>query len=203
MSEAVAPLMTINGFLAWQESQEFRCELIDGRPVAMTGATFAHDRVVGNLRWTLKTALRAAGSPCEPFGADIGLVVTPLTLRRPDVAVYCPPFDEAAATSDRPRLIAEVLSRSTEHVDYFVKVEEFKMIDTLQTILLVSPQAVDLGVWSRDGENWAHRRIRDMNDVVDLADLGITLPMQDIYEGVQLVPSRRPRFVWPDQSPER
>lgn len=197
------PLMTIDEFLAWQELQDVRCELIDGRPVAMTGATFAHDRVVGNLRWTLKTRLRAAGSPCEPFGADIGLVVTPLTLRRPDVAVYCPPFDEAAATSDRPRLIAEVLSRSTEHVDYFIKVEEFKVIDTVQTILLVSPQAVDLGVWTRDGGNWKHHQVRDINEVLDLADLGITLAMQDIYDGVQLVPSHRPRLVWPNDTSER
>ena len=203
MSEAATPLMTIDEFLAWQELQDVRCELIDGRPVAMTGATFAHDRVVGNLRWTLKTRLRAAGSPCEPFGADIGLVISPLTLRRPDVAVYCPPFDDEAAKSDRPRLIAEVLSRSTEHVDHFIKVDEFKTIEALQTILLVSPRTADVGVWTRRDGSWDHRRVRDLHDGVTLADLGITLAMGDIYDGVQLLPAQGPRLVWPDNPPER
>ena len=120
----------------------------------MTGATFAHDLVVGNLRSTLRSRLRAAGSPCGSFGADIGVHVTEWTLRRPDVAVYCPPFDYSAVKSDRPRLVAEVLSRSTEHVDYFVKVEEYKTIPALQVVLLVSPQTVDLGIWTRDGAAW-------------------------------------------------
>ena len=203
MSEVATHLMTLDEFLGWQERQDNRFELVDGRPVAITGATFAHDRVVGNLRWAIKTNLRNASSPCEPFGADIGLVVSPLSLRRPDVAVYCPPFEETAVKADRPRLIAEVLSRSTEHVDYFIKVEEFKTIDALQVILLVSPQAVDLGVWMRGDGSWNHRRIRDIDGVVDLADLGISLAVQDIYDGVRLIPPDRPRLVWPEEPPQR
>ena len=203
MSEAVAHLMTMDEFLTWQERQDVRCGLVDGRPVAMTGATFAHDRVVGNLRWALKTNLRNAGSLCEPFGADIGLVVTPQTLRRPDVAVYCPPFEETAVKADRPRLIAEVLSRSTEHVDYFMEVEEFKNIDALQTILLVSPQAIDLGIWTRGGSSWKHQRVREVGEFVHLADLGISLAVRDIYDGVRLMPPDGPRLVWPEQPPER
>ena len=149
MSDAAAHRMDLDEFLTWQEQQEWRCELVDGRPVAMTGATFAHDRIVGNLRWSLKNQLRAANSPCSSFGADIGVQISSWTLRCPDVSVYCPPFEETAARSNRLRFIAEVLSRSTEHVDYFVKVEEYKTFPALQTILLVSPLTVDLGVWTR------------------------------------------------------
>ena len=188
MSELAARPMTIAEFLSWQELQEVRCELVDGRPVAMTGASFAHDRVVGNLRWALKNRLRAANSPCASFGAGIGVAITPSTLRRPDVAVYCPPFDETAAKSDSPRLIVEVLSRSTEHVDYFIKVEEYKTIGALNTILLISPHTVNLGVWTRNDGGWKQWRSRSIDDVVDLSDLGIALPVCDIYDDATLTP---------------
>jgi hypothetical protein len=37
MSERAERAMTIEAFLAWQEQQETRHELVGGQPVAMTG----------------------------------------------------------------------------------------------------------------------------------------------------------------------
>ena len=196
MSEAAIRLMSIDEFLVWQEAHEQRAELVDGRPVAMTGATFAHDRVVGNVRLCLSTALRAAGSQCDAFGADIGATTGPMTLRRPDVAVYCPPFDEAAAKSDRPRLIVEVLSRSTEQIDYVTKLEEYKTLSSLRTVLLIDPWATAIGVWERDATGaWQYRVLRDMDAVLELADLGISIPVRDVYERVSLNPAKSSQMI--------
>ncbi len=199
MSEPATRRMDVDTFLAWEERQEFRFELVDGRPVAMTGATFAHDRVVGNIRWLLKNELRRVGSPCDSFGADIGVRVTQWTLRRPDAAVYCPPFDETAAKSDRPRLLAEVLSRSTIEVDNTIKFEEYQAIGSVQTILLVNPRFADVGLWTRDGGSWQVRHLRQVEDSAPVPDLGITIRLADIYDRVELVTPPGPRLVWPDE----
>ena len=102
-----------------------------------------------------------------------------------------------------PRLIAEVLSRSTEHVDYFVKVEEYKAVAALQVILLISPQTVDVGTWTRVADGWAYQVTRDPDGMVDLPDLGLELPVRDIYDGVVLSPPYGPRLVWPDEPHQR
>ena len=204
MSELAARLMTIDEFLSWQDLQEVRCELVDGRPVAMTGASFAHDRVVGNLRWALKNQLRAAGSQCESFGADIGLTIDPWTLRRPDVAVYCPPFDESAARSNRPRLLAEVLSRSTEQLDYFTKMDEYKAVAALRTIWLVDPRAVAVGVWTRDSAGeWQHRVVRDIGATLHTPDLGIEVALNDIYDLVTIDTAATSPVPLPGSPPQR
>ena len=202
MSEAAARRMGLDEFLPWQELQEWRCELVDGRPVAMTGATFGHERVAGNILFALKRQFRASGNLCDAFGPDIGLVVSQWTLRRPDIAVYCPPFDDAAVTADRPRLVAEVLSRSTDRLDQVVKAEEYKLLPSLQTILLVNPLSVEVGVWRRQaGAAWTLRIESDLDAGIGVPDLDVTLACRDVYERAPLVSPSRPRLVWPDKAP--
>ena len=125
MSERASNRLTLDQFDAWQAQQEVRCELVDGRSMGMTGATIAHDRVAGNILLALRSQFRANGNPCDAFGPDIGVVIDAGTLRRPDVTVFCPPFDETATRSDKPRLVAEVLCRSTERLDQVGKAEEY------------------------------------------------------------------------------
>ncbi len=91
--------MTEAEFLEWQLHQQQRYELVDGVPRAMTGARFRHDRVLVNTSSALLDALEAIDSPCRPFTADIAVRVPTGDLRRPDVAVYCPPFDHSGFTT--------------------------------------------------------------------------------------------------------
>ncbi len=201
MSDTAIRRMDLDEFLPWQELQEWRCELVDGRPVAMTGATFGHERVAGNIMFALKRQFRAAGNPCDAFGPDIGLVVNQWTLRRPDVAVYCPPFDDSAVTADQPRLVADVLSRSTDRLDQAVKAEEYKLLPSVRTVLLVNPLSVEIGVWRREsGAGWSLRIESDLDARIDVPDLDVTLACHDIYERATLVSAARPRLVWPDKA---
>ena len=205
MSQAVQRTMGFDEFEVWQSHQDVRCELVEGQPVAMTGATFAHDIVVSNLSFALGVQLRAKGSGCRAFTADIGLVTGPNTLRRPDVAVYCPPFDGRASRSDKPVLVAEVASASTELVDQLFKVDEYRALASLQTILLVEPERLDIGVWERhEGAAWIHRRLTgNLAATLDIPGLGLSLAVADIYDGVTLPPVTGPRLVWTDDPPQR
>ncbi len=179
--------MTNDEFLVWQAAQDRLYELIDGVPVAMAGARFVHDRVAGNVSFSLKSQFRTNGSPCDSFSDDIGVVVGSGRIRRPDVAVHCPPFDEQATASDSPKLIVEILSESTASTDRFVKLEEFKALSSLDYILFVVPDAVDVVFWFRDpAGTWRHEAIRDLDVVIDLPKLEVSLAVTDIYERIPL-----------------
>ena len=199
MSQAVRR-MTLEEFAEWQSHQDVRCELVEGQVFAMTGATFAHDIVVGNLSFSLARQLRDTNSKCRPFTADIGLVTGRATLRRPDVAVYCPPFNLGATSSSDPTLVADVLSPSTERVDQVAKLLEYRALPTLRTILLLAPDQIDIGVWRRvDGVEWRYDHILDdSSGMIEIPDLGLTIPVHELYVGAALQPITRPRLVWPD-----
>jgi Uma2 family endonuclease len=197
MSERAARRMTEAEFLEWQRHQEQRYELVGGVPHAMTGARFRHDRVLGNVFGALLDALEAIDSPCRPFTADIAVRVPTGDLRRPDVAVYCPPFDEDAMVSERPRLVAEVLSESTEDTDQYVKVDEYQNMVAVDYIVLVAPRVVDVLVWSRGQDrSWQSKRYQSLDDAVPLPQLGVSLGLARLYRSVELRP--RPRLVSED-----
>jgi Uma2 family endonuclease len=194
--------MTIEAFLAWQSGQDRRYELVGGEPVAMAGAKLRHDRVTGNAFSEIRRQMRSGGSPCDAFTADIGIRTPAGNIRRPDVSVLCPPFDEEATTSDSPRLIVEVLSESTERVDRLIKLDEYKAIESLDYILVVDPTRIDTGFWSRDaGRTWHSTPSRDLNAVIEMPGLGISLGLASLYERVPVEPRREFRLVQEEDGP--
>lgn len=194
MSERTIRGMTEAEFLEWQSHQELRYELVGGFPQPRTGACFRQDRVLGNTFAVMLDALEAIDSACRPFTANIAVRVPSGDLRRPDVAVYCPPFDEDAMVSDRPRLVVEVLSESTEDTDQYVKVDEYQRMEAVDYILLIAPRIVDVLVWARaEDRSWRSKRYQSLEDEVPFPLLGISLSLARIYRRVELRP--RPRLV--------
>jgi Uma2 family endonuclease len=189
--------MTIETFLTWQASQDQRYELVGGEPVAMAGAKLRHDRVTGNAFSEIRRQLRSVGSPCDAFTADIGIRTPAANLRRPEISVLCPPFDEEATSADNPRLVVEVLSESTERVDRLIKLDEYKLIETLDYILIVDPTRVDVGFWFRDtARQWQSAAFQDAEAIIDMPALGLAIAVGSLYERVRVTPHPRLRLVW-------
>ena len=186
--------MTEAEFLEWQRHQEQRYELIGGVPRAMTGARFRHDRVLINASSALLDALEAIDSPCRPFTADIAVRYANLQSAAPGCGGYCPPFDEDAMGSDRPRLVVEVVSQLTEDTDQYVKVDEYQQMVAVDYIILIAPRVVDVLVWSREQDrSWRSKRYQSLDDVVPLPELAVSLSLARLYRSVELRP--RPRLV--------
>jgi Uma2 family endonuclease len=196
MGDRAAKGMTIEEFLAWQMDQEDRYELVDGSPVAMAGAKLRHDRMAVNAISEVQRQLRASGSPGDAFTADIGILTPAGYLRRPEVSVLCPPFDEEAMTSGSPRLVVEVLSESTARVDRLVKLDEYKAIESMDYIVIADPTRVEVGFWSRDPKRaWRTKTFQEPEAIIDMPNLGVTLSLASLYERVPLPPRPRPRLI--------
>jgi Uma2 family endonuclease len=188
MPEPQRRLLTPEEFFAWQEDQEERYELVDGVPVplrGMTGASNAHDAVVVNTIVSLGNQLR--GGPCRVATADTAIRTGIRNIRRPDVTVECAPIDPRSYEAHAPRLVVEALSPSTRHIDRIRKLEEYKRLPTLTMIMFLEPDLPQVLLLRRSerGE-WRDESFRGLDAAVPLAELGASLSLRDIYEGVPL-----------------
>ena len=177
---------TLAEYLAIEPEGKVRHELIDGELVAMTGTSRAHNAIAINLAAAVRPHLR--GTPCRIASADMKVVIA--TIERgyyPDLVVSCgDPIDEPDAyTETRPRLIAEVLSPSTEAFDRGDKGEHYRSIPSLEDYVLVAQSTRAVEVWNRSGERWTATR-HGADDTVTLRSIGLELPVATIYEDVPL-----------------
>src|SRR5579871_4487382 len=120
--------MTLEEFIAWEETQEVRHEFVDGEVSLFPGGTLRHALLVGRIFRRIASALDEP--PYRVFAADT-LTRTPRGLRYPDVVVTCDQRDTgdlSARTLGHPLLIVEVLSESTAATDRSRKLDEYRAI---------------------------------------------------------------------------
>jgi Uma2 family endonuclease len=184
MATAARRLLTVEEFLALEFSGDEgrRIELSNGTIRLMAGGSIAHARVQQNISGLLFVALRE--SLCSPFGPDMGVRTHDLSLRYPDVSVFCgrddPEFDKLLECND-PKLIVEVLSPSTKREDIGIKLPEYQSIASLDAILYVDPDAETIRLLTRtSSRGWSDENVEDGKDII-LQALGVKLAWNDVF----------------------
>ena len=178
--------LTPEEYLRIERAAEWKSEYIDGEMFAMARASPRHVLIVGNLVRELGNQLRE--SPCGVYSADLRVA----TDRRrhytyPDVVVICDPLqfvDEQRDTVTNPRLIAEVLSESTEKYDRGAKFERYRAVPTLSEYLLVSQDRIHVELFQRGDNEWILREWNDPAAEIDLVSLRCRLKIAEIYAKV-------------------
>lgn len=172
------PLMTEADYLAAEEMAEERHEYIDGYVYAMSGAKAAHNRIAGNIHTALNVFLK--GTPCQPYMSDMKVKVGSKYFY-PDVMVDCSNIPDDSTFTQTPRLIVEVLSKSTRRIDKTVKVMAYTQIPTLEEYVLIDQDMVEVEVLRRDAG--LPERFY-LGDDVTFASIDLTLAVEDIYDRV-------------------
>jgi Uma2 family endonuclease len=200
MSDPMSKPWTIDQFFAWQSRQTERYELVSGFPVRMmAGARNVHNDIVINILAELRARLR--GSGCHPFNGDGSIETLPGQIRRPDAGADCGQRDPNAFQAALPRMVAEVLSPTTRDFDTFEKLTEYKQVESLDYIVAVEPTAPEVVVWSRGQDRaWVRHIVEGIDREVDMPAIGVTLPLAEIYDGVEF--PARPRLVRMDEPRE-
>lgn len=175
------PLLTAEDFLEI-DFGEHKAELDRGIIRMMAGGTARHSRVQINIISALRLLLR--GSGCAPYSSDMAVRTMDISIRYPDVTVYCgresPEHDGDKAASD-PRAIFEVLSAGTARTDLRVKLDEYKALPSIDTIVFVDIATERLRIVQRTGPNgWTDDSYDGPVDVA-LPSLGVTLPHDEIF----------------------
>lgn len=175
--------MSVEEFLAWHERQDERYELVQGIPLRMmTGARQDHNVVKLNVAAFLLPRIRERG--CRTTTSDMAVRTASDQIRYPDVLVDCGPSDPDALEASEPRLIVEVASPSTRDFDEVEKLAEYQSIPSVAYVLRIEPNVVDVNVHARGEDGWTVRKHTYLDDVIDLAALGIELPVTEVYAGL-------------------
>lgn len=179
------PSMTRDQFLYWVQTQEGRYEFDGFQPVAMTGGTANHSRIIRNLHVALSARLRGTG--CEALGPDAGLATIGDTVRYPDGLVTCTKFPGSALLIPGVIVVFEVLSPTSGRIDRIDKLIEYRAVPSIRRYVILEYRSADLTVFSRvDGTaDWTAGALT-ADKALDMPELGISVPVAEFYEGVDL-----------------
>ncbi|HEX8384190.1 MAG TPA: Uma2 family endonuclease [Sphingomonas sp.] len=175
-------LLTAEQFLGIEWGSDIKAELDNGVIRMMAGGTRAHARVQMNLYRFLGGALR--GSGCRPFGSDMAVRTHDLSVRYPDMSVDC--HGDAASEDEEktlrdPRVVIEILSPTTRRQDEGVKLNEYRALGGIDTIVFIDPVAERLRVLQRTGPDaWSDRTHPAPADL-HLPALGLVVPHAEIF----------------------
>lgn len=170
--------MSPEAYLAYEQDQPVRHELVDGYLYAMTGATDRHEEIALNLATALRAHLR--GGPCRVYKGDLKIRVAD-DFYYPDVFVRCGEERGDPYFKTDPVVIAEVLSPGTQRYDRGDKRLAFFTLPTLSEYVLIAQDRTRVEVYRR-GSHTAPERLEGPQDVLRLESLGFTLSLSDLYE---------------------
>ena len=178
--------MTVAEYLRYEEASPIRHEYVHGDVYAMTGGTFRHNQITGNVFAQLKAAAR--GGPCHVIVNDFKVQAAEDLIYYPDVAVECVDRKGEDLLLDQPCVVVEVTSRSTRRVDRGEKLDAYRRIASVRAYLIVDQTGRRVTHHSRqpNGE-WTSEEIADKG-TIRLPCPATTLTLDQIYEAVELPP---------------
>ena len=169
---------TLDSFLAWEREQEGKFEFDGKQPIEMNGGTLWHQMVLSQLFIALWTRLDRSRFIVLSSGLK---VLANGRVRYPDVLVLDRPHATSGDIVDAPLFVAEVLSPSTERTDLLAKSAEYGAVPSILHYVILEQTPSPAMVWNRDSAPWtagiAHTEL-------SLPGLGITVPLDEIYDGV-------------------
>ena len=174
---------TFADYIRLEEDSVLKLEFLDGEIYAMTGGTPLHAKVTVRVSSALHAQLR--GSDCQVYSGDLRVRVLATGMAaHPDVTVVCGPLEldpENEHTVSNPKVVVEVLSRSTEKFDRGTKSEHYRRIPSLGAIVLVAQSDQRIEVCQRRGDDTWVTTTSGPGETVHIDAIGCRLAVDDVY----------------------
>lgn len=174
-------------YLAIEQENTIRHEYRRGLVYAMAGGSDDHSRLSINLLTEINLHLR--DSDCQFFSGDVKVNYADDFFYYPDAFVTCDRRDQKDRYVKRyPKLIAEVLSPSTEEFDRGMKFEDYQSLDSLEEYVLISQTEMRVECRRRVASNrnqWETELYR-LGERISLKSIGLEVTVADLYRGISL-----------------
>jgi Uma2 family endonuclease len=186
------PRISPEDYLARERQAQTKSEYFGGEIFAMSGASEAHVLIVTNVVSEFREQLR--GRDCRVYSTDLRVKVSATGLYTyPDVVVVCGEArfeDERADTLMNPKVIVEVLSKTTQDYDRGAKFEQYRTIESFVEYVLIAQDKphVEHFVRQPDGR-WLLAETNRLDDRIELQSIDAHLALADAYEKVTLSPT--------------
>lgn len=179
--------LTIEEYLAFEETSIKKHEYYKGEVFAMSGAKISHNIISGNLYFRLREKLN--GKSCSPFNSDQRIHIPLNSLfTYPDISIIC--GEPETLNNDHlnllnPTVIIEVLSSSTKDYDRGEKFKLYRDILSLREYILVDSQSIHIEVFRiNDTNHWELEEYKSANAELIIKAINVVLPVADVYQGV-------------------
>jgi Uma2 family endonuclease len=149
----------------------------------MAGTTDAHGQIVLNLGTVIRLSLR--GTECRAYTNTVKVVAAGRSAY-PDIVVTCDPRDRTDHYVKRhPRLLVEVLSKTTAGDDLSDKFAAYRSIETLAEYLTPDSRKRAVQLWRKNVQgHW--ELVADRTDgEIHLETIDLTVTLDELYEDVE------------------
>jgi Uma2 family endonuclease len=165
-------------YLELEETAAYKNEYQDGEIVPMTEGTTDHNKIAGNFYFYLR--LKLPQSNYKIFIGDVKLWIAQYRQATyPDVMLI------EGEPITNPRLIVEVLSKSTQNYDQGDKFLYYRSLPEFQEYILISQSRPYVMQYNKTEENkWLLTEYEGENASLSLTSVNFALSFQEIYQGV-------------------
>jgi Uma2 family endonuclease len=178
------PFMTLEEFFKFEEHSKIRHEYVDGAVFAMSGASVAHERI--RHRLVMAFGNHPIGGPCQVFSSGMQLVI-----RReaseicyyPDVMVDCRRDAWGSHFVCSPTLVLEILSPSTQLTDRREKLQNYRLIDSVEEYVLAAQDEHKLTIYRR-ADGWRPQVCAGVEGAAEFRSIGLVLPLKAVYDDI-------------------
>ena len=177
--------MTFEQYLLLVNTSDRHYEYYDGEVHLMAGGSSNHATISLNFGAALDQALDD-DSVCHPYVTDKLVRVASHKMLIPDVVVSCDTADHGESQIiDAPVLVVEVLSRSTEMTDRFVKLPLYQAKESIQEIIFISQTIQRVEVFSRSTTSWLYQQYGAGQSFL-LTSLEIEIAVRQLYRRLSI-----------------
>jgi Uma2 family endonuclease len=180
-------VFSFEDYLVVAERSPLRLEFWGGMILDMPGDSVRHSAICTNVGDVLRSQLR--GGRCRMV--DSNFRVRAQNVNRAtyaDLTIACDPFerdpaDKSGLTLLNPLVLVEVHSHSTESDDRGPKLDFYKAITSVRSVILVAQDRTHVSVHERQAAGgFVHTQYT--TGTIELASIACQLPVARVYEGL-------------------
>jgi Uma2 family endonuclease len=174
--------MSVEEYIAFEETSETRHEYINGKLYEMPGTTDLHNDICFNITAKLKQLIRLTAFRAYMESVKVR-IKNDKDYTYPDIFVTDDRDKDSPLIKRYPTVIIEVLSDKTRVYDKTDKFIRYQNIESLQHYLTVEPEKTIVECYSKQEDgSWEVETFTQISDVISLTALNIQLSISDIYE---------------------
>src|SRR5436305_2408382 len=177
--------MTFEQYLLLVTNSDRHYEYYDGDVRLLAGGSSNHAAIALNFGVALDQAL-GDDAVCHPYVADKLVRVASTKMVIPDVVVSCNIADHGESQIiDSPILVVEVLSKSTEMTDRFVKLALYQAKESIREIIFISQVIRRVELFSRSATGWLYQQY-GAGQSFHLVSLDIEIEVRQLYRRLSI-----------------
>ena len=173
-------------FMDFLEETRYKAEFANNEITIMGLAILLHEWLVMHIGFILKNFYLGQANVFV-LGSNLGVTRPDVSYFNPDVTVVKgkPEFyKKSKAIITNPFLVVEILSESTNHYDWQIKLPRYERTQSLQQVLFVDPseQIISSFIRTNDPKAWIHTIYDQPEDAVVID--GNTTLLKTFFEGL-------------------